>query len=203
MRLILSCLVTLAVLLPWPAHPQSASGDSWKPIADWGHWILGHRSNPEFLEKNHMTVTFGSGAPNPETVTRAQFDSMMTEARAFNDRYHDMGYIVLRYLSTSLNGDSDTPTTEPEKEEIDLLEFYNTRWNDFADYIGPKPAEPPTTWMMVHPDGSFPYYRYAPYGQTPDQGFEAWGVPADQRMSAPLGAEGTPGCGRQQPCWRR
>ncbi|MCB0316539.1 MAG: hypothetical protein KDH84_25355, partial [Calditrichaeota bacterium] len=69
----------------------------------------------EFLQKNHMTVTFGSGAPNFESVTRAQFDSMMAAAKAFNDSYHEQGYIVLRYLSTSLNGDSETPTSEPQK----------------------------------------------------------------------------------------
>ncbi|MBN2008800.1 beta-galactosidase trimerization domain-containing protein [candidate division KSB1 bacterium] len=151
----------------------------WKPIADWGHWRLGHRSNLEFLEKNHFTVTFGQGAPNFESVTRAEFDKALRESKAFNDSYHDKGYIVLRYLSTSLNGESETPTSQPKKEQIDLLKFYNERWNDFADYIGEKPAEDPATWMMVHPDGSFPYYRYAPYGKEPDQGFEAWGVPAN------------------------
>lgn len=156
---------------------QAGEISSWKPIVDWGHWILGHRNNLEFLEKNHMTVTFGSGAPNFETVTRAQFDSLMAAAKAFNERYHEQGYIVLRYLSTSLNGDSETPTSEPQKNQIHLLKFYNQQWQNFEDYLGPKPANDPTTWMMVHPDGSFPYYRYAPYGQQTDEGFEAWGCP--------------------------
>ena len=153
--------------------------DEWKPIADWGHWRLGHRSNLEFLEKNHFTITFGQGAPNFESVTRSEFDQALRESKAFNDSYHGKGYIVLRYLSTSLNGESETASSQPIKEQIDLLKFYNERWNDFTDYIGEKPADDPTTWMMVHPDGSFPYYRYAPYGKEPDQGFEAWGVPAN------------------------
>jgi hypothetical protein len=33
--------------------------------------------------------------------------------------------------------------------------------------------------MMVRSDGTFPYYRYAPYGQETDSGFEAWGVPVN------------------------
>ncbi len=151
----------------------------WKPNTDWGHWILGHRNNPEFLEKNNMTVTFGSGAPNFGYVTRVQFDSLMEEAKVFNKKYHDKGYIVLRYLSTSLNGDSKSNSDTPLKEQIHLLRFYNEEWADFEDYIGPKPDEDPSTWMMVRPDGSFPYYRYAPYGQETDEGFEAWGVPVN------------------------
>ncbi|MCB0293107.1 MAG: hypothetical protein KDH97_22830, partial [Calditrichaeota bacterium] len=76
-------LLALGMLMSTCNGPAEAPG--WKPKADWGHWILGHRSNPEFLQKNHMTVTFGSGAPNFESVTRAKFDSMMTAAKAFND----------------------------------------------------------------------------------------------------------------------
>ena len=151
----------------------------WQPNTDWGHWILGHRSNLEFLEKNHMTVTFGSGAPNFGYASRAEFDSLMTEAKKFNKDYHDKGYIVLRYLSTSLNGDSKSNKDIPKKEQLHLLEFYNKNWQDFEDYIGPKPVEDPATWMMVRSDGTFPYYRYAPYGKETDSGFEAWGVPVN------------------------
>lgn len=175
-RILFALTLALTVLLLWVCS-KPAEAPAWKPLADWGHWILGQRSNAEFLEKNHMTVTFGSGAPNFETVTRAQFDSLMDAAKAFNDSYHEKGYIVLRYLSTSLNGDSETSTSEPQKNQIHLLKFYNERWQDFEDYLGPKPAADPGTWMMVHPDGSFPYYRYAPYGQETDEGFEAWGCP--------------------------
>jgi hypothetical protein len=151
----------------------------WEPNTDWGHWILGHKSDPEFLEKNNMTITFGSGAPNVEEVTRAEFDSLMEEAKKFNVSYHDKGYIVLRYLSTSLNGNSESNKDIPKKEQINFLKFYNDRWADFEDYIGPKPKEDPTSWIMVRADGSFPYYRYARYGEETDEGFEAWGVPVN------------------------
>lgn len=151
----------------------------WEPNTDWGHWILGHRSDLEFLEKNNMTVTFGSGAPNVDEVTRSEFDKQMEEAKKFNKSYHDKGYIVLRYLSTSLNGNSKSNTDTPLKEQINFLKFYNERWDDFDDYIGRKPDEDPTSWIMVKADGSFPYYRYAPYGEETDEGFEAWGVPVN------------------------
>jgi hypothetical protein len=148
-----------------------------KPLVDWGHWRLGHKSDLEFLQKNHLTLTFGSGAPNFDAVTREEFDQAMAKARAFNKEYHDKGYIVLRYLSTSLNGKSESNQDQPQKEQINLLQFYQERWQDFADYIGPKPAEAPTTWITVHPDGTFPHYRYAPYGQQTTAGFETWGCP--------------------------
>ncbi len=151
----------------------------WKPNTDWGHWILGHKSDLGFLIKNNMTVTFGSGAPNFDEVTRTEFDTKMTEAKKFNQFYHDNGYIVLRYLSTSLNGNSNSNKDIPTKDQINYLKFYNEQWQDFEDYIGPKPPEDPTTWMMIKSDGNFPYYRYAPYGQETHSGFEAWGVPVN------------------------
>ncbi len=153
------------------------SDTSWEPNTDWGHWRLGHRSDFQFLEKNGFTVTFGSGAPNFEYVDRKEFELEMEKAKDFNKTYHDSGYIVLRYLSTSLNGESETRTSEPQKDQIHLLDFYHNRWNDFEDYIGPKPPEDPSTWITIHADSSFPYYRYAPYGRETDQGFETWGCP--------------------------
>lgn len=157
----------------------SFAQQEWKPNTDWGHWVLGQKADLEFLKKNNMTVTFGSGAPNFDEVTREEFDTKMEEAKEFNKFYHDNGYIVLRYLSTSLNGNSNSNKDIPTKEQLNYLKFYNERWQDFADYIGPKPTEDPTTWMMIKPDGTFPYYRYAPYGKETDEGFEAWGVPVN------------------------
>jgi hypothetical protein len=147
------------------------------PDTDWSHWRLGQKADTSFLKRNRMTVTFGSGAPNFESVTRGEFDGKIAEARAFNDRFHAMGYIVLRYLSTSLNGETAAPSDEPRKDQILLMPFYRNRWDPYQDIIGPRPAEDPATWMMVRPDGSFPYYRYAPYGKKPTGGFEAWGCP--------------------------
>lgn len=157
----------------------SSAQQPWKPNTNWGYWILGQKSDLGFLEKNNMTVTFGSGAPNFDEVTRTEFDTKMAEAKKFNQSYHDKGYIVLRYLSTSLNGNSNSNKDIPTKEQLNYLKFYKERWQDFEDYIGPKPPEDPTTWMMIRPDGTFPYYRYAPYGKETDEGFEAWGVPVN------------------------
>jgi len=171
--------IFFSIMLLYLAGCATETEKEWKPNTDWGHWILGHRSNMEFLEKNNMTVTFGSGAPNFGTVSRTRFDSLMSEAKIFNQAYHDKGYIVLRYLSTSLNGDSESNRDIPKKEQIHLLDFYNKDWQDFEDYIGAKPAQDPTTWIMVRSDGTFPFYRYAPYGKETDSGFEAWGVPVN------------------------
>jgi hypothetical protein len=158
-------------------HGQSAAG--FEPLMDWGHWRLGQKADLEFLKKNNMTITFGSGAPNFETVSRAEFDKQMAEAKAFNKKYHDLGYTVLRYLSTSLNGRTATAEDKPQKDQIHMLKFYNEVWQDYADYIGPKPPpqDNPTTWITVQADGDFPFYRYAPYGEKVKPGFETWGCP--------------------------
>ena len=78
-----------------------------------------------------------------------------------------------------LNGESESNKDIPKKEQIHFLKFYNESWQDFEDYIGPKPEEDPTTWIMVRADGTFPYYRYARYGEETNKGFEAWGVPVN------------------------
>ncbi|MEJ2538317.1 MAG: hypothetical protein P8048_14900, partial [Calditrichia bacterium] len=114
---------------------------------------------------------------NFESVTRSEFDQKIQEAKEFNQKYHDQGYIVLRYLSTSLNGETATNKDIPEKDQIDMLKFYQERWDNYADIIGPKPQADPTTWITVRPDGSFPFYRYAPYGKETTGGFETWGCP--------------------------
>ena len=91
---------------------------------------------------------------------------------------------MLRYLSTSLAGTSETGESVPRKEQIRMLQFYNENWKDFEDYIGPKPPEDPTTWITVRPDGTFPHYRYAPYGQKTGKGFETWGCPNNPLLRA-------------------
>lgn len=149
----------------------------WKPSTDWAHWRLGHRPDTAFLENNRLTITFGSGAPNFEDASRDQFAAEMEKAKAANRAFHDKGYIVLRYLSSSLNGQSDTGESEPRKDQLRALSFYREGWEAFADYVGPRPPTDPTSWITVRADGTFPYYRYAPYGQKTGRGFETWGCP--------------------------
>ena len=174
---LLSLLANALANPVFSAEEQGNASPRWQPNTDWGHWRLGHRTDHDFLEKNRFTVTFGPGAPSFETVTRAEFEEGIEKARAFNRDYHEKGYIVLRYLSSSLNGESDTGESQPRKEQLHVVRFYNERWKQFEDYIGPQPAESPDTWITVRPDGSFPFYRYAPYGQKTGRGFETWGCP--------------------------
>jgi len=172
-------LTLLSLLLFCAVMACNKPAARFEPLMDWGHWRLGQKADVDFLQKNNMTVTFGNGAPNFETVSRAEFNTKMEEAKAFNKKYHDMGYIVLRYLSTSLNGSTATPEDQPQKEQIHLLKFYNEAWEEYQDYVGPKPPpeEDPTHWIMVQADGQFPFYRYAPYGREKTPGFEFWGCP--------------------------
>lgn len=149
----------------------------WTPDTDWGHFRLGQRTDVEFLQKNHMTVTFGSGAPNFEAVSRAEFNEQMEKAKLANRALHEQGYVVLRYLTSALAGRTATNKDEPRKDQIELLKFWSERWDQFEDYIGRKPEEDPTTWITVRSDGTFPHYRYAPYGKETTGGFETWGCP--------------------------
>jgi hypothetical protein len=148
-----------------------------EPDTDWGHWRLGQRADLQFLQNNHMTVTFGVGAPKFEDVTREEFVRRLDEAKAANAKLHEKGYVTLSYLTSSLNGTTETNKDEPRKDQIGLSKFWRERWNDYQDYIGPKPAEDPMTWITVRPDGTFPHYRYAPYGKETTGGFETWGCP--------------------------
>jgi hypothetical protein len=151
----------------------------WEPITEWGHWRLGHRSNFDFLEQNKFTLTFGSGAPNFEDVTREEFERRSNEAREFNRMYNERGYIVLRYMTSGMRGETVTSEDQPSREDIVLVDFYKNNWHEYEDYIGSKPPEShsPDTWLTVHPDNTFPYYRYAPYGMPKTGRFETWGCP--------------------------
>lgn len=166
-----------ATLIALSAAGGLYAQQAWKPNTDWAHWRLGHKTDFKFLESNRLTVTFGSGAPNFEDVTRAQFDAGMEKAKAANRVFHDKGYIVLRYLSSSLNGESDSGESQPRKDQLRALKFYRENWGAFTDYIGPRPANDPTSWITIRPDGTFPFYRYAPYGQKTGRRFETWGCP--------------------------
>ena len=100
---------------------------TWKPDTDWGHWRLGQKADLEFLKTNNMTITFGSGAPSFEDVTREEFNRGMEQAKANNRALHDKGYIVLRYLTSSIHGRSASNKDEPQKDQIRMLQFWRER----------------------------------------------------------------------------
>ena len=166
-------LVVTALLITFAQEKPGA----WKPDTDWGHWRLGQKADLEFLKTNSMTITFGSGAPSFEEVSRDEFNRVMEQAKVNNRVFHDKGYVVLRYLTSSLHGRSGSSKDIPQKNQIRMLQFWREKWNEYEDYLGPKPADDPTTWITVRPDGSFPHYRYAPYGQETTSEFETWGCP--------------------------
>jgi len=176
-RLLVSLIIFLTFAFSSCEHRDSALVSGWKPETEWGHWRLGHRPDFEFLESNKFTVTFGSGAPNFEAVTRQEFDAAVQQSIESNKVFHDRDYIVLRYMTASIHGRTPTSRDVPQKHQLDLVQFYNEKWEDFEDYIGPKPpeAERPDTWITIRPDGTFPHYRYAPYGQERTGRFETWG----------------------------
>jgi hypothetical protein len=148
---------------------------AFKPNMDWSHWRLGHRTELDWLKVNNLTITFGGGAPNFETVNRKQYNDGMEKAREFNRSYHEKGYIVLRYVTTALGGNTETPKDSPRKDQTRVYELYQKGWEDYADYLGPKPKADPTTWLQVHPDGTYQTYRYTPYGREVGRNFEVWG----------------------------
>lgn len=147
------------------------------PNMDWAHWRLGHRTEPSWLEENHLTVTFGQGAPNFELVDRQKFDEEVAKAQEFNRSYHDKGYIVLRYVTTALGGSTDTPKDFPRKDQTNVFRLYQQTWDQFADFLGLKPPRDPTTWLQVHADGTYQFFRYTPYGKEVGRNFEVWGCP--------------------------
>ena len=109
---------------------------TWTPDTDWGHWRLGQKADLEFLKTNNMTITFGSGAPSFEDVSREEFNRGMEQAKTTNRALHDKGYIVLRYLTSSIHGRSASNKDEPQKDQIRMLQFWREGWNDYEDYLG-------------------------------------------------------------------
>ncbi len=163
-----------------------------RPETDWGHWRLGHRSDADFLESNKFTVTFAPGSPEFERADRQTFEQITEQSKQIIREFHERGYIVLRYMTSSVHGTSPTSTSNPEDHQLDLFHFYhNDRWSEYEDFLGPKPPsdQDPSTWLMRRPDGTFPYYRYAPYGQETSGRFEAWGCPNNPHFRNLMGAK--------------
>jgi len=86
-----------------------------------------------------------------------------------------MGYTVLRYVTTALGGTTDTPKDLPRKDQTRVYEMYQKNWDEYADYLGPKPKADPTTWLQIGPDGTYQTYRYTPPGKEVGRNFEVWG----------------------------
>ena len=104
MRSKLLVVFTLLVVTALMVTFAQEKSESWKPDTDWGHWRLGQKADLEFLKTNNMTITFGSGAPSFEDVSREEFNHGMEQAKATNRALHDKGYIVLRYQTSSTFG---------------------------------------------------------------------------------------------------
>jgi hypothetical protein len=197
--LIILLLIPVFVILQ-SCSDTSHTNNGWTPQTDWGHWRLGHRNTTEFLEENRFTVTFAPGAPNFEQSAREEFDEALENSKEVIRDFHDRGYIVLRYMTSSIHGTTDTSEDDPRAELLDLYTFYYSgEWSEFEEYLGPVPPEEhnPATWVMRRPDGSFPHYRYAPYGQEKTGRFELWGCPNNpyfkELMAAKLRAQADTG----------
>ncbi|MBZ5596664.1 MAG: beta-galactosidase trimerization domain-containing protein [Acidobacteriia bacterium] len=168
-------IITLAAISIAVVAGCALAQQAFKPNMDWAHWRLGHHAELEFLKPNNLTVTFGTGAPNFETISRKEYDERVAKEREFNKRYHEMGYIVLSYVTTALGGSTDTPKDSPRKDQTRVYEMYQKNWDEYADYLGPKPKADPTTWLQIRPDGTYQTYRYTPPGREVGRNFEVWG----------------------------
>ncbi len=110
----------------------------------------------EYLEQIGANVSHGyggvGGAVSWGFPDRATFDRECAEVRKEIARLHAKGILVITYISPILwYGDPQTRSG--------VLDFYDKRWKDYADFLGPRPDDP-MTWVQVRADGAPQPYEY-------------------------------------------
>ena len=86
---------------------------TWKPDTDWGHWRLGQKADLEFLKTNNDDRHIRERSAQLRRCDSRRIQSGDEQAKATNGALHDKGFIVLRYLTSSIHGRSASEQRRP------------------------------------------------------------------------------------------
>jgi len=117
-------------------------------------------------------MSFSRG--EPFRMERVEFEARMDELREMTRRAHEAGITVISYVSqnpsTSREGDPGGWIVSEVWADEDW-------WNRYADYYGPRPEQPPSTWLQIRADGSYGGHVWIPPAATAERHYEVRGCP--------------------------
>jgi len=111
----------------------------------------------EIILRNHINLAHlhcpASGGAYNGLPERAEFERQMKSFQQGADALQQAGVHPITYIAP------DMWYGDPEKRTL-IFDFYDKRWSDYEDYLGPRPADP-LAWAQLKPDGTpIPYvYR--------------------------------------------
>lgn len=139
-------LFAVGVAVAAHAQPEMVFGKLRYAICNVGDkdTILRNQTNLAHL---HCPASGGAYNGLPE---RSVFDQQMKQWQQGADALRAAGVHPITYIAP------DMWYGDPEKRTL-IFDFYDKRWNQYEDYLGPRPAEP-LAWGQVKADGSpIPY----------------------------------------------
>jgi hypothetical protein len=148
MRVLMLLLFVLAATLAGAA-PELTFGKLRYAICSTG--------DKEIILRNHINLAHlhcpASGGAYNGLPARAEFERQMASFQQGADALREAGVHPITYIAP------DMWYGDPEKRTL-IFDFYDKRWSDYADFLGPRPADP-LAWGQRKPDGTpIPYvYR--------------------------------------------
>ncbi len=117
-------------------------------------------------------MRFGRG--DPFRMERGEFEDRMRELRDFTRRAHEAGIIVLAYISQN---PSTSREADPEGWVMSEVWKEEGKWERYADFYGPRPAEPPAQWVQMEEDGTYACETWVPPEATHRRSYSLSGCP--------------------------
>ena len=153
-----------AQIAEFAAEAWSLSGDEAPPAGlEYGHLRVFCSQDADEIATVGATFSiinpFNFTRAEPFGMPREEFDSRMARLRAFTDRAHAQGITVISYVSANT-----TTHKEGVVAEAPLAQAWSDAgaWNQYKDFYGPRPAEPPDRWFEKKSDGSYGGHVWIP-----------------------------------------
>lgn len=117
-------------------------------------------------------MSFSRGEPFRRE--RAEFKGRMAELREMTRRAHEAGITVISYVSQN---PSTSRAGDPGGWIMSDVWADEEWWNRYADFYGPRPERPPSTWLQIRADGTYGGHVWIPPAATEERHYEVRGCP--------------------------
>ncbi len=192
------CVALLTILI------SATPADEAQRVPPYGvvQFGFGSMTNPEdreFMLRCHVNVCESAVYHGVNECfgprDRDQIDELWAKARESLEELHGLGIKAVSYVAYH-------PFYGNAEERTGLFDFYDNRWEQFADYLGPKPPDP-MEWVKRNPDGSpmpFQYRTSKGYYICPNNPYWLQYLDGVLQMIADAGLDGCRYDGPINPC---
>ena len=150
-----------AILLSVLVFSASASEARQSPYESFSFRVYCTRDVDQITQGNANfsivgAFTFASGDPWATCKTRAEFDQRLKAFQAFTAECKRRGITTISYVSK---------TVRMPEAEGKLFDIWKSRWTEYEDYFGPRPASHPKEWLAITAVGGLWGHVHVPPSQ--------------------------------------